>query len=801
MGRESDLARIARASEHAAVVQILGPPGVGKSALLGALAATLGASGRRVVRAGEPSSGLLRGLSAELGAPASGDDAVRAIALALRASPAALLIDDADRHAEALTALRDGLAALAPEARVVLATRRALPLADAQLVELAPLPVPLAADLFRRRAADLDVPLDDGSAAHVEAIVRAAGGLPRAIELAAQRLRALSPQSLARRLADARDTTLDVVIARAVAERSAEELAALAALAHFRGAFSHDDAEALLSLAFGNDRAEPLLLALRDHSLVHRSDAGALSVLGPIGRVALRTIGTDRAAELAEVHAHLCATLPEVGREDLRAALAAAHDPETVALLARRFVSALHHSLASAADLELLDRAHELSVGAPSAREVAAVRAEARARANVPDAIDALRALVLASESAGDPQGAARALALMGQEHFKAFRMVEARVAFEQARARLEAAGDVRGALGAAHRLAALHCSIGQLAAAEAIAESVASEALRTGDGEAVAETLATLGTIALQRRQTELAASRYRESAARARALSLERLEAVVLGYGALAELVRGEPAACEALAELAVSRARSVGYVRAIGFFALVLAAARAELGRLDEAAREIPVALPLLDGCYATAGDLLAGLVDLAEARAAVTRDERDRAFGRAMSLSGRIQAARALRVGTGQSADRLRAVDVSDDLRIVLDLVERRIESLGPLLGERLRRDGATEGRAARISVAPGASRFRIDGQTVALAARPLLARLLWRLVQGTLDGGSTSSEELVSAGWPDERLPRRIGKTRLYVALAELRKLGLRDALESDRGGYRLAVDVEVELGG
>jgi hypothetical protein len=55
------------------------------------------------------------------------------------------------------------------------------------------------------------------------------------------------------------------------------------------------------------------------------------------------------------------------------------------------------------------------------------------------------------------------------------------------------------------------------------------------------------------------------------------------------------------------------------------------------------------------------------------------------------------------------------------------------------------------------------------------------------------------EDLLAAGWPGERVRYDAGANRVYVALAELRKLGLRDWLMNDGAGYRLATSRPVLL--
>ncbi len=57
--------------------------------------------------------------------------------------------------------------------------------------------------------------------------------------------------------------------------------------------------------------------------------------------------------------------------------------------------------------------------------------------------------------------------------------------------------------------------------------------------------------------------------------------------------------------------------------------------------------------------------------------------------------------------------------------------------------------------------------------------------------------SLSAEALVAAGWPGERLSPESAKNRLHVALAKLRKLGLRDVLLRYVDGYALSPGLRV----
>jgi hypothetical protein len=89
-------------------------------------------------------------------------------------------------------------------------------------------------------------------------------------------------------------------------------------------------------------------------------------------------------------------------------------------------------------------------------------------------------------------------------------------------------------------------------------------------------------------------------------------------------------------------------------------------------------------------------------------------------------------------------------------------------------------------------------FRIGaGSLVVLAQRAGLARMVVALAHARLErpGEVVRDELLTEAAWPGERLVAKAGKNRLHVAVATLRKLGLRPVLERHDGGYLVPHDV------
>ena len=95
----------------------------------------------------------------------------------------------------------------------------------------------------------------------------------------------------------------------------------------------------------------------------------------------------------------------------------------------------------------------------------------------------------------------------------------------------------------------------------------------------------------------------------------------------------------------------------------------------------------------------------------------------------------------------------------------------------------------------------ALRLPEDERDVDLTRRAALARILHALALHRIEapGDALSLEDILAAGWPGERVRYDAGANRVYVALAELRKLGLRSWISSDAAGYRLITASPVHL--
>ena len=179
----------------------------------------------------------------------------------------------------------------AADAAFVVTSRERLHLPGEEVVPLEPFPLGVEAlELFavRARAQRPDFVLGAANRAAVVEVVRLLDGLPLAIELAAARVRVLSPAQLVERMRDrfallagargpaARQATLRAAIDWSWDLLTAWEQAALAQCSVFEGGFTLEAAEAVLDLSTWPDAPSAMdaVQALVDKSLLRTWSAG-----------------------------------------------------------------------------------------------------------------------------------------------------------------------------------------------------------------------------------------------------------------------------------------------------------------------------------------------------------------------------------------------------------------------------------------------------------------------------------------------------------------------------------------------
>ena len=173
--------------------------------------------------------------------------------------------------------------------------------------------------------------LDEENASPVASIVRIVDGLPLAIELAAARLRILSPRTLCDRLTRSLDAlgaggsdvptrqrTLDAAIDWSYQLLTREEQALFARLCVFSGGFTVESAQ---EVAVESGDAVDQLMALVDNSLVlpAHGGEGRLRMLAPIREFGLRRLHESGDYEwVKDRHANYFVRTAEASLQDLR---------------------------------------------------------------------------------------------------------------------------------------------------------------------------------------------------------------------------------------------------------------------------------------------------------------------------------------------------------------------------------------------------------------------------------------------------------------------------------------------------
>lgn len=144
-------------------------------------------------------------------------------------------------------------------------------------------------------------------------------------------------------------------------------------------------------------------------------------------------------------------------------------------------------------------------------------------------------------------------------------------------------------------------------------------------------------------------------------------------------------------------------------------------------------------------------------------------------------GRLQAAR---------VNAARYIDCSIMIRLSAQLVEKYLDS--PVV----------EPAPARLVCQVGFERICTpDGELVDCRRRSVIRRLIACLAQQHLEapGHPISHRQLLAAGWPGEKILAAAATNRLHVSLTRIRKLGLRDALESVEGGWRFSPNLTLQV--
>lgn len=278
LGRARDLDELSDLLPKASLLTLTGSGGVGKTSLAEHLVARAGdtwsdgvlSCNLAHVRDGRAVDGAL--VTALALQPARGQTPTQALVSGLGERHLLLFLDNCEHVLEAVTGHIEAIVTGCPRVTVLATSRERLRLPSERVWPVSPLEVPpadaaaaevlgtAAGALFHARAQAVEphFDLDAGNAGAVAELCRRLDGLPLAIELAAARVRALSPQALVERLdqrfalltggprrEEGRHRTLEAVVAWSYQLLAPEEADLFDRLAVFAGAVPLSAVEAL----------------------------------------------------------------------------------------------------------------------------------------------------------------------------------------------------------------------------------------------------------------------------------------------------------------------------------------------------------------------------------------------------------------------------------------------------------------------------------------------------------------------------------------------------------------------------
>ncbi len=811
VGRSAEVELLCRLVEKGRLVTVLGPPGIGKTSLAVHAAERLQArlpgwfcdlSNQRT------EAELAAQVMALFGKAANAPEEVGEWLATL--GPALLVLDNFEQLASAAPSVVEWSRA-APELSILVTSRERLAVDGERVLELTPLAVPEpgaveelatseAVRLFLERARDAGASPGDNLEAVAE-VVRHLDGIPLAIELAAARTRLLSPAELAERLrggddmlairkrGHARHETLADAIRWSWELLSDEERRALACCSVFAGSFPVRAAERVLETAAIESPAIEVLAALREKSLVYAAGEGRLGLYASIRQFAARTLGGEDRENALDAHASF---FRERAARFTRSRLLLERFRETSAHGAMwrdadNLVGALDHSAETEARVDLAGALIFLGV---STAATEADLAEALDDAATPPSTRAVARLAL--------HQALVARGRFDEASGHATRVIEDASMPASIRAaawvRLGISQRVEGKTGEAMR--------SHERAAALIGDAPSS--LRAID-------VACMGRLMCDIRDVDAARRLNDEATALAQALGEPWLAA--LGPANLAQLEQelGAFDRAEALLEPAIARFRDASEPLYEMLYAAVCGGLYFEQGRYELArgwyrATEGPTegllpatARVMLHGGWAAleaeTGDASAARHHLELARGSLLRSPGKLAglvqetFDAAVAISlghagdAVVQRACELASGVGEDASVLAA---NVDARFALRILGRALRSSTASAVLRIERDGEA---------------FSVQGgPKVDLSRRAALRRILIALAEAHREA-PMDADALFARGWPGQRIRPDSASTRVRVAIATLRKMGLREVLLTREEGYVFDPNVVVEREG
>jgi predicted ATPase/class 3 adenylate cyclase len=623
IGRRELLIEIGRRiDEGARLVSLLGIGGCGKTRLAlrfawESLGEFQGGAWFCDLTAARSIHGIVHAVADALQVPLGKEDATAQLGNAIASRGRCLVIlDNFEQVAQHADETLGRWLNRADQAVFIVTTRDVLGIGGEQTLGVAPLLPADAAALFVRRAesASHGFALAPDEEVVVAELVRLLDGLPLAIELAAARVRVMSPRTLLARMSERfkvlassgarrdRQATLRSTFDWSWELLSSMEQRALAQLSVFEGGFTLESAEAVLDVRSNGEEAwiPAIVQSLVDKSFVQQAQAERFRLLVSVQEYAAehlategRFAGSGPAAAQAAQRRHF---RHFASFDESRAMAAAGADLDNLVVACRRAVAlgardeavrTLEASWAAlrlrgpiAVTIELANRVNALEglYGAAKARAERVLGTALHGLGRVDDAARHLEAALALSRAAGDEDCVARTLAVQGWAACGCAELAVARACFDEVGALAARVPDPVIEFEASNGLAMIERALGNLDSAHEHFSAALAVARKAGDRRREGRTLGNLGIILLEGGRLEAARELYESALGAAREMGDRQWEGNTLCNLGLLFLLEGRLAPSRATLESALGLSREMGmrYLEMIALINLGLACA---------------------------------------------------------------------------------------------------------------------------------------------------------------------------------------------------------------------------------
>jgi predicted ATPase/class 3 adenylate cyclase len=529
VGRERELVEVVGLLENVRLLTLTGPGGTGKTRL--GVQAAAESSERYPDGVFWVPLAALRDPELVLAAAAQALGVEGSLAEYVGDKSLLLLLDNFEHLVDAAAGVA-GLLAACPNLELLVTSREVLRLPGEQVYPVPPLAPEDGTELFLARARAADPGFAATTA--VPELCARLEHLPLALELAAARVRVLSPDQLLERLSgrldllkagrgvDPRQQTLRATIEWSYDLLDEEEQRLFARLAVFAGGCTLEEVEEICEADLD------VLQSLLDKSLVRVRERGRFWMLETIREYATERLeASGEADELRRRHAaHFLALAEEAEpntrtysrewiarleqeHDNLRAALdhlAASGESERVLQLAGALAEFWHQGGHLAEGRDRLERAlhGQEQPTAVRARALTGAALMAHGNGDVQSARSIAGQALELHRRLGNTQGAASNLNVLCVAAVEDEDFEEAQRLAEESLTLLREAGDERGAVAATRTLAFTHHSRGDLERARSLHESNLAQAQALGFKDIEITTLGTLGMIAFEQGRIE---------------------------------------------------------------------------------------------------------------------------------------------------------------------------------------------------------------------------------------------------------------------------------------------------------